>query len=83
MPSPLSKAGYVIRQWTTEGIAVLDHARYGRQVWTRGKARKDCRCAVTGRLIRKGRLAYRPLTNQHNRRERIAPAEIERGFLCR
>ena len=82
MKSRTKAGGYTVRQFMTEGIAVLDHPRYGRQVWVRCQTRKPCVCAVTGQPIPAKGFAYRPLTNQNNRRERIAEPAIKEGFSC-
>lgn len=50
----------------------LKHARHGRQLWGTCKVRKNHTCVITGRLIKKGTQAFRPLTNKGNRYERIA-----------
>jgi hypothetical protein len=75
-------SGYVVEQATTEGIAMLSHPRYYRQVWVRCCLRKAHRCAVTGKMIPAGGTAYRPLTNQRNRMERISEQAIKESFLC-
>ena len=57
-----------------EGLYSLEHIRWGRQLWTICKIRKDHKCVITGKLIKKGEQAYRPITDGGNRYERIAPA---------
>ncbi len=74
---------YVIDMAGTDGIAMMTHPRYGRQVWVRCQVRKDSRCTVTGAVIRKGQTAYRPLTNQNNRMERICEQVIKDYFSCK
>ncbi len=73
---------YHIDMASTEGIALLTHPRYGRQVWVRSQVRKSCRCAVTGSAIRPGQTAYRPITNSSNRMERICEQVIKDSFPC-
>jgi hypothetical protein len=75
-------SGYVVEQATTEGIAMLSHPRYYRQVWVRCQLRKGCCCAVTGKMMPVGAVAYRPITNQRNRGERICEQVIKEIFLC-
>jgi hypothetical protein len=77
-----SACSYVVEQATTEGIAMLSHPRYCRQVWVRCQLRKPHRCAVTGRMMPAGAPAYRPITNQRNRMERICEQVIKEGVSC-
>ena len=60
-----------------EGLYGLEHIRWGRQLWTICKVRKDHKCVMTGVEIKKGEQAYRPITNGGNRYERIAQAFFE------
>lgn len=60
-----------------DGLYGLKHVRWGRQLWTIAKVRKKHHCVITGELIEKGSLAYRPITNGGNRYERIAKAFFE------
>lgn len=57
-----------------EGLYSLEHIRWGRQLWTICKVRKDHKCVITGAEIKKREQAYRPITNAGNRYERIAKA---------
>jgi hypothetical protein len=43
----------------------------------RCKARKHTTCAVTDVEIKPGDMAYRPMTNAHNRMYRIAAAVLD------
>lgn len=60
-----------------EGLYGLAHIRWGRQVWSKCKVRKDHLCTITTKLIKKGEQAYRPITNEGNRYERIDTAFFE------
>ena len=55
----------------------LVHRRYRRQLWSLAKTRKKHTCAITGKVIEKGSLAYRPITNAGKRYERIAQSFFE------
>jgi len=74
---------YTVVCATTDGIATLDHPRYHRQVWVRCCVKKPCRCAATGRALRQGDVAYKPITDQKNRRDRLAVAFVERWDRCK
>lgn len=60
-----------------DGLYGLEHIRWGRQLWTICKVRKGHVCVITGKPIKKGEQAYRPITNGGNRYERIACAFFE------
>ncbi len=75
-------SSYHIDMASTDGVALLTHPRFGRQVWVRSKLRKSCQCAVTGRPLHAGDSAYRPLTNQYNRMQRICEQVIKDSFPC-
>ena len=60
-----------------EGLYGLEHIRWGRQLWTICKVRKDHSCVITSQEIKKGEQAYRPITNGGNRYERITQAFFE------
>jgi hypothetical protein len=60
-----------------EGLYSLEHIRWGRQLWSICKVRKDHKCVMTSEQIKKGEQAYRPITNGGNRYERIAQAFFE------
>ena len=60
-----------------EGLYGLEHIRWGRQLWTICKVRKDHKCVITGVEIKKREQAYRPITNGGNRYERISEAFFE------
>ncbi len=72
--------GYQIYTASTDGIALIEHGRYGRQVWVRCALRKPATCAVTGRPMPAGATAFRPLTNQNNRMVRISEQVINESF---
>lgn len=67
---------YSLKKWG-EGLYGLEHIRWGRQLWSICKARKDHKCVITGKLMKKGEQVYRPITNGGNRYERIAQAFFE------
>ena len=60
-----------------EGLFGLEHRRYGRQIWSLAKVRKQHKCVLTGQMIEKGEQAYLPITNAGNRYERISQAFFE------
>ncbi len=64
-------------KYLSEGMVALEHIRWGRQLWSICKIRKERKCVMTGKLIKKGEHAYRPITNKGNRYERIAQAFFE------
>ena len=64
-------------KYLCEGLVGLEHIRWGRQLWSICKLRKDHKCVMTGAEIKKGEQAYRPITNAGNRYERIAKAFFE------
>lgn len=67
---------YSLRQ-VGEELYSLGHIRWGRQWWTICKVHKDHKCVITGKPIKKGEQAYRPITNAGNRYQRIAKAFFE------
>ena len=64
-------------KYICEGLVGLEHIRWGRQLWSICKLRKDHKCVMTGKMIKKGEQAYRPITNAGNRYERISPTFFE------
>ncbi len=60
-----------------EGLYGLEHIRWGRQLWTMCKICKDHKCVITDVKIKKGEQAYRPITTDGNRYERIAKTFFE------
>ncbi|GAI53761.1 unnamed protein product [marine sediment metagenome] len=60
-----------------EELYGLEHIRWGKQLWAMCKVRKDHVCVITGKPIKKGEDAYRPITNGGNRYERISPEFFE------
>lgn len=60
-----------------EELYGLEHIRFGQQLWYTCKVRKDHICVITGKPIKKGEQAYRPITNDGNRYERIIPVFFE------
>ena len=65
----------------SDGMVTLTFRRfnevYAGQIWMRCKARKHTTCAVTDVEIKPGDMAYRPMTNAHNRMYRIAAAVLD------
>lgn len=60
-----------------DGLFDMEHIRWGRQLWSIAKMRKEHRCVMTNSIIPKGGDGYRPITNAGNRYERISPAFFE------
>lgn len=58
----------------SDGLALVDGI-----LWMRAKLRRVMACTVTGRLMDKGELAYRPIGNGTDRYLRIAAAEVEKS----
>ncbi len=54
------------------GLHGLEHIRFGRQLWIQTKVRKGHKCVVTGKGIKRGHVAYRPMANAGNRADRIS-----------
>lgn len=63
-----------------EGLYSLEHVKWYRQWWTKCKVRKDHKCAITERPIKKGSEAYRPITNCGNRYHRICVAFFDKKW---
>ena len=61
----------------SDGLFGMAHIRYGRQLWSKAKTRKEHQCTMTGKTISKGSNAYRPITHAGNRYERIIPEFFE------
>ena len=61
-----------------EGVVRLESHQYGTQLWTRGRARKDCRCAGCSKNIAKKSDRFAPITNGYNRMERLCIRCVER-----
>lgn len=61
----------------SDGLWGIEHIRWGRQLWSICKVRKEHICVITGTEIKKGDSAYRPITNGGNRYERISKAFFE------
>ena len=57
-----------------EGVVGLVDSEYGQQVWASCKTRKHHVCIITRLGIKKGGMAYRPITNKGNRMKRISMA---------
>lgn len=55
-----------------DGLMVLRHIRFKRQLWTTVKMKKKHICVITGDIIEKKCFAYRPLSNRGNRYHRIS-----------
>ena len=62
---------------TINGEMVFLNSKYGQQIWTLIKLRKDAICAEMNIKIPKGSMAYRPITNGYNRMERISELGME------
>lgn len=60
-----------------DGIYLLTHYRHGLQIWTSCKVRKFHICHVTHASIKKGDIAFRPVTNLGNRMNRISVNGME------
>lgn len=56
---------------TCAELLALSCTRYPRQIWATAITRKNHICSVTGLVINKGAMCYRPLTNGYNRMDRI------------
>lgn len=67
---------YSLKQ-LSKGLYGLEHIKWGGQLWTICKVRKDHKCVITSKPIKKGEQAYRPITFSGNRYERIAKAFFE------
>lgn len=53
------------------GFVGILHEKYGNQVWTLGKVRKEAECRFCGKPLHVGASAFRPTTNQDNRGHRV------------
>lgn len=69
---------YQLREQSSEGLALFWHPRYEQQLWAIVRLRKSTRCVISGQLLKKGDLAYKPLTNLGNRYHRIKKDVVER-----
>jgi len=68
-----------VRAAESEGkvrFLVLRHYDHGTQIWVRAKMRKEWKCRVTEQPIRKGDIAWRPVTDANNRMHRISGGGI-------
>jgi hypothetical protein len=61
---------YTFGKRLNDGLVGLQ-SKYGIQLWSRTKLRKDSKCAVCEDPIAKGTTAFSPLTNDMNRMERV------------
>lgn len=68
---------YILKEQPNPKMAVLQGA-YGLRIWSLGRARKDVRCRITEKVIAKGELCWRPITNDMNRYHRISTAGMRR-----
>lgn len=63
------------------GVVVLSDEKYGRTVWVRGRVQKRTRetrrCLICNRALEEE--AFRPITNQEGRQERICLDCIAQG----
>jgi hypothetical protein len=62
---------YRLEQVLNENTVVLS-SKYGSQIWSKCKLRKDNTCEQTGIILIKGSGAFRPNTNGYNRMHRIS-----------
>ena len=53
-------------------LAKTTHPEYGNQLWSKCTVRKSWTCVVSKELIKKGYVAFRPITNGYNRMHRIS-----------
>jgi len=76
---------YRIVAMLNDGALRATSEEFGTELFTRGAARKDHRCATCGDVISKGQAAWRPLTNGYNRMHRVHLGcfEFPRGFRPR
>jgi hypothetical protein len=70
---------YYFLEHPGDGIYLLFHQEFGRQVWTKAKTRKVWECEVCRKRIEKGQVAYRPITNGYNRMCRICEECMEQN----
>lgn len=54
-----------------EGLLRVASEKYGMQLFTRVKLRKNTSCAACGDPLNKGTEAFSPLTNGYNRMHRV------------
>ena len=63
---------YRLEKVINEGLVLLFHTAYGRQMWHTCTVRKRWECNVSGKYINSGEKAWRPITNGYNRMHRIS-----------
>lgn len=71
---------YLVADRPGDGLALIQRDGYSSvstALWTRGRLRKRCRCAVTGLKLVPGDEAYRPVGNMIYRSERIGAWVID------
>jgi hypothetical protein len=52
-------------------------ARYRGMVWVASRLKKPAKCWISGQILPKGEIAWRPLTNNNSRMRRIALDQLE------
>lgn len=60
------------------GLYEVSAVGIGEQLWALAKTRKETVCASDGISIKKGEMAFRPVTNGANRGHRIAQKSMNR-----
>ncbi len=73
----MSSADYRFKERWSDGIVIL-FSRYGEQMWTLVKVRKEHKCAYSNIPISKGSFAWKPVTHGYNRMERICVNAIKK-----
>jgi len=66
----LRKGDYTIRRTLSKMVVVLEHYKWGRQLWIQIIPRKVHYCRLCKARI-EGKSCFRPLTNSNNRGRRI------------
>ncbi len=62
---------YTLVQTLSDGLVGLFSERYGRQLWSRCRMRKQHNCRGCKEVFSSGSQMYRPVTNGYNRMERL------------
>lgn len=60
-----------------DGLYLILHQLYGKQLWVSVQVRKQHKCEITDKAIEPKDRAYRPMTNGYNRMHRISQAGME------
>jgi len=70
---------YSFKQFAGKDLYVLwSYHANTKQLWSKIKLRKSKKCVVTGEMIEKGSMAFRPITNAINRMDRISEKGMEK-----